>query len=379
MKDRVLSRAAALGFDQCRVTDARSPEHADAFRQWLAEGRHGGMAYLERTVERRLNPELVLPGAQSILLLAISYHRSETDPAVHSGEGAGLRGVVARYARHRDYHDVLGPPLIALKEFVNELGGTGTRSLEYIDTGPVLERDLAHRAGIGFVGKHTNLISRELGNWFFLGSILTTLRLEPDVAAVNRCGTCTRCMVACPTGAITEPFRLDARRCISYLTIEHRGSIPVELRPAIGDRIFGCDDCLAVCPWNRFAREGRLMREAYRPGLDRPSLLELLNMDDTTFRAAFRGTPFERTKRRGLLRNVAVALGNTGDGRALGALERATGDPEPLIAEHAQWGIDQILAREGRAGRSGTLRESACSEERGNAKLPPSDRGKNHP
>jgi epoxyqueuosine reductase len=379
VKDRVLSRAAALGFDQCRVTDARSPEHADAFRQWLAEGRHGGMSYLERTVERRLNPELVLPGAQSILLLAISYHRSETDPAVVSGESVGLRGVVARYARHRDYHDVLGPPLIALKEFVNELGGTGTRSLEYIDTGPVLERDLAHRAGIGFVGKHTNLISRDLGNWFFLGSILTTLRLEPDVAAVNRCGTCTRCMVACPTGAITEPFRLDARLCISYLTIEHRGSIPVELRPAIGDRIFGCDDCLAVCPWNRFAREGRLMREAYRPGLDRPSLLELLGMDDTTFRAAFRGTPFERTKRRGLLRNVAVALGNTGDGRALGALERAAGDPEPLIAEHAQWAIERILAREDRSGRSGTLRESACSEERGNAKLPPSDRGKNHP
>jgi epoxyqueuosine reductase len=379
VKERVLSRAAALGFDHCRVTHARGPDHADAFRQWLAEGRHGGMAYLERTAERRLNPEFVLPGAQSILLLAISYHRSGFGDAVAVEEGEEARGVVARYARHRDYHDVLGPPLTALREFVNELGGAGTRSLEYIDTGPILERDLAQRAGVGFIGKHTNLISRELGNWFFLGSILTTLRLEPDAASVNRCGTCTRCLAACPTGAITEPFRLDARRCISYLTIEHRGPIPVELRPAMGDRIFGCDDCLAVCPWNRFAREGRLMREAYRPGLDRPPLLELLGMDEATFRATFRGTPFERAKRRGLLRNVAVALGNTGDSRALGALERAAGDAEPLVAEHAQWAIERILAREGKLGGLGNLRESACSEEWRDAKLPPSDRGKNHP
>jgi epoxyqueuosine reductase len=352
VKEQVLARAAALGFDLCRVTDARGPEHADAFRRWLAEGMHGGMAYLERTAERRLNPDLVLPGAQSILLLAISYHRSGSGGAEASEEGAEARGVVARYARHRDYHHVLGLPLTALREFVNELGGVGTRSLEYIDTGPILERDLAHRAGVGFIGKHTNLISRELGNWFFLGSILTTLQLEPDAAAVHRCGTCTRCLAACPTGAITEPFRLDARRCISYLTIEHRGSIPVELRPAIGDRIFGCDDCLAVCPWNRFAREGRLMREAYLPGFDRPSLVELLGMDEATFRVAFRGTPFERAKRRGLLRNVAVALGNTGDGRVLEALERAAGDPEPLVAEHAQWAIERIQARGGKSGRS---------------------------
>jgi epoxyqueuosine reductase len=337
------------------------------------------MAYLERTVDRRLNPQLVLPGAQSILLLAISYHRPGSGDAVACGEGSEARGVVARYAHHRDYHDVLGPPLTALREFVNELGGAGTRSLEYIDTGPILERDLAQRAGIGFIGKHTNLISRDLGNWFFLGSILTTLPLEPDASAVNRCGTCTRCLAACPTGAITEPFRLDARRCISYLTIEHRGPIPEELRPAMGDRIFGCDDCLAVCPWNRFAQEGRLMREAYHPGLVRPSLLELLGMDDGAFRGAFRGTPFERAKRRGLLRNVAVALGNTGDHRALGALERAAVDSEPLIAEHARWAIDRIQARESGSKPEVVQRESPCSEERCDAKLPPSDRGKNHP
>lgn len=345
MKELVQARAEDLGFDACRVTDARRPEHAAAFRQWLAEGKHGGMAYLERTLERRLNPEIVLPGARSILLLAISYHRKERGDAI--GPNPEARGVVARYARHRDYHVVLGPPLAALRRFVDDLGGAGTRSLEYIDTGPILERDLAQRAGVGFVGKHTNLISRELGNWFFLGAILTTLPLQPDEGAVNRCGTCTRCLTACPTQAITEPFRLDARRCISYLTIEHRGSIPLEFRSAIGDRIFGCDDCLAACPWNRFAREGRLMREAYLPELNQPSLVGLVEMDDAGFRARFRGTPFERAKRRGLVRNAAVALGNIGDRAVLGALERVGRDPDPLIVEHAQWAIERIESRHG--------------------------------
>ena len=215
--------------------------------------------------------------------------------------------------------------------------------------GPLLERDLAQRAGLGFVGKHTNLISRTLGNWFFLAEILTTLDLEPDSPEKNRCGTCTRCLTACPTEAIVAPFQLDARRCISYLTIELKGSIPVELRPAIGNRIYGCDDCLAVCPWNKFAVEGRLMKPHARTDLATPDLLQLLALDDGGFKQRFASTPMLRTKRRGILRNVCVALGNVGSADALSALEKSSRDPEPLIAEHARWAIGQI---EGRSGNS---------------------------
>lgn len=254
-------------------------------------------------------------------------------------------GVIARYARFADYHNLIGERLKLLTEFVNQLGGEGTHSLWYVDTGPLLERDLAQRAGIGFVGKHTNLISRQLGNWIFLSEIITTLDLVPDQPEKNRCGSCTRCIAACPTGAITAPFQLDARRCISYLTIELKGSIPLELRPGIGNRIYGCDDCLAACPWNRFAREGSIMKTHVRPDLTTPDLLELLALDDAGFKRRFVGTPMLRTKRRGLLRNVCVALGNVGDASALPCLERATHDPEPLIAEHARWAMEQIQAR----------------------------------
>jgi epoxyqueuosine reductase len=213
----------------------------------------------------------------------------------------------------------------------------------------VLERDLAQRAGLGFIGKHTNLIARQWGNWIFLAEILTTLELEPDAPERNHCGSCARCIAACPTGAIESPFQLDARRCISYLTIELKGPIPLELRPAIGNRIFGCDDCLAVCPWNRFAREGQLMRPHRRPDLATPDLLELLALDEADFRRRFAGTPMLRTGRRGLLRNVCVALGNTAGPAALPTLEQAAADPEPLIAEHARWASEQIRARQ--AGR----------------------------
>jgi epoxyqueuosine reductase len=213
----------------------------------------------------------------------------------------------------------------------------------------VLERDLAQRAGLGFIGKHTNLISRRFGNWIFLAEILTTLDLEPDASERNHCGSCTRCIEACPTAAITAPFQLDARRCISYLTIELKGSIPLDLRPAIGNRIYGCDDCLAVCPWNRFAREGRLMKHRARADLATPDLLELLALDDAGFKARFGGTPMLRAKHRGLLRNACVALGNVGDASALPALQKAAADPEPLIAEHARWAVAEILARAARA------------------------------
>jgi epoxyqueuosine reductase len=215
-----------------------------------------------------------------------------------------------------------------------------------------LERDLAQRSGLGFIGKHTNLISRRLGNWIFLSEILTTVELEPDEPEKNRCGSCARCLAACPTNAITAPFQLDARRCISYLTIELKGSIPPELRPAIGNRIYGCDDCLAVCPWNRFAQQGRLMQAHVRPDLAASDLLVLLALDDAGFKQRFAQTPLIRAKRRGLRRNVCVALGNVGDASALPALEKAAADPEPLVAEHALWAIEQIR---GRLNRSSEL------------------------
>lgn len=344
MKAAIQQRALELGFDDCRFTTAQPPPHSAALTGWLAGGQHGEMAWLARNAEKRMDPQRVLLGATTIITLATSYAAPNSSAPDPTGTG-----IVARYARHADYHDVLGAALKQLNEFILQLGGPDTRALWYVDTGPLLERDLAERAGLGFAGKHTNLISRRLGNWFFLSEIITTLPLPPDPSERNHCGTCTRCLTACPTQAITAPFQLDARRCISYLTIELKGSIPEELRPAIGNRIYGCDDCLAACPWNRFAQTGHLMQTHARADLVHPDLLELLRLDEAGFKARFAGTPILRTKRRGLLRNVCVALGNTASASALPDLARAARDPEPLIAEHAQWAIRQIEAR--RAGQ----------------------------
>ena len=343
MKELIRQRARELGFDACRFTTASAPEHAAKLANWLAEKKHGEMAWLERNAEKRIDPRKVLPGAASFIVLATSYEREES----MGGKPSALEftGVVARYARFSDYHDILGERLAELTRFVDGLE-PGSRSLWYVDTGPILERDAAQRAGLGFAGKHTNLISRSLGNWIFLSEIITTIVIEPDAAETNHCGKCTRCITACPTQAITAPFELDARKCISYLTIELKGAIPVELRPAIGNRIYGCDDCLAACPWNRFAREGKLMKSHARTELDQPDLVALLELDGVQFKAKFAGSPILRTKRRGLLRNICVALGNCGDKRALPALERAVADKEPLIVEHARWAIEQIKLRE---------------------------------
>jgi epoxyqueuosine reductase len=378
MKEPIRLRARELGFDDCRFTTAQPPDHAPEFQNWLAEEWHGEMGYLVRTAPKRTDPQRVLPGAGSIITLAVNYASKDERRAASGGDqeppsnvqlrcrasgrstfnvqsskpGTGAPassipspGLIAQYARYQDYHDILGERLKQLAEFVNNLGGSGTRSLWYVDTGPVLERDFAQRAGLGFIGKHTNLISRRLGNWIFLGEILTTLELEPDVSERNRCGSCARCLAACPTAAIRAPFQLDARRCISYLTIELKGSIPVELRPAIGNRIYGCDDCLAACPWNRFAHAGGLMKQHARVDLEAPDLLELLSLDEPAFKQRFAGTPILRTKRRGLLRNVCVALGNAGDIATLPALQKAAQEPDPLIAEHARWAIDRIEGR----------------------------------
>jgi epoxyqueuosine reductase len=345
VKNVIQEKARELGFDACGFTTAHPPDHSEHFQKWLVAQHHGEMGYLQRNAHKRIEPSLVLANAKTIITLAVSYEEN----AERGTRNAGYSGVVARYARYSDYHDILAERLKQLTEFVNHLGDNETKSLWYVDTGPLLERDMAQRSGVGFVGKHTNLISRELGNWIFLSEIITTLGLEPDAPEKNRCGSCARCITACPTQAITAPFQLDARRCISYLTIELKGSIPTELRSTIGNRIYGCDDCLAACPWNRFAQAGKMMKPFAKPDLATPDLIELLNLDDAAFRQRFAGTPILRTKRRGLLRNVCVALGNVGGDDALPALQRAALDTEPLIAEHAQWAIAQIEIRGGRS------------------------------
>ncbi|HAB19583.1 MAG TPA: tRNA epoxyqueuosine(34) reductase QueG [Verrucomicrobiota bacterium] len=341
LTEAVRRRAIELEFDACRITTADPPDSAPRFREALAEGRHAEMHWLARNAEKRVDPQRVLPGARSVVIVAASYSGVVPSDTPRNQRNRST-GVVARYACFDDYHEILKPKLRALADFLDQEGAPHTRSLGYSDTGPILERDLGQRAGLGFVGKHTGLISRELGNWFLLGEVLTTLALIPDPPERNHCGSCTRCLSACPTDALPSPFTLDARRCISYLTIEHRGSIPEDLRPLIGNRIFGCDDCLAICPWNRFARAGAALRAHSRPELTRPDLIELLELDEIRFRARFFGTPIWRTKRRGLLRNVCIALGNLGDSAAMPALRRAATDPEPLIAEHAVWALRRV-------------------------------------
>ena len=346
MKAQILERAHRLGFDLCRFTSAAAPDHSAEFAAWIAEGRHGQMEYLARNAAKRMDPQKVLPGSRSIIVLATSYHLERGEPAKSNRTPSPALGQIARYACFEDYHDVIAEKLKTLMHWVDQAGGSGARSLWYVDTGPLIERDLAQRAGVGFIGKHANLISRELGNWFFLSEIITTIEIEPDPPEKNRCGSCSRCIGVCPTGAIIAPFQLDARRCISYLTIELKGPIPVEFRRVIDNRIYGCDDCLAVCPWNRFAREGNLMRLHLQADLDVADLLELLSLDEAEFKKRFAGTPILRAKRCGLLRNVCLALGNIGDAQTLPQLQRAASDPEPLIAEHAQWAIQEIERRQ---------------------------------
>ncbi len=350
LADAIKAEAARLGFALCGITDASPPPHHRHYARWLAEGRAGEMLYLHRQEPKRGDLSQVLPGARSVVCVALNYSPEEGRPEEGQWEpGTGampvpghLAGTVARYARFDDYHETLWQRLESLLVFIKTRSQSANGKV-YCDTGPVTERDLAMRAGLGWIGKHTNLISRRLGNWFFLGEIILDIPLPPDAPETTHCGTCTRCLPACPTGAITAPYQLDARRCISYLTIEMKGSIPVELRPLIGTRIYGCDDCLAVCPWNRFAV--RSDDPAVRPRADllAPDLLELLALDAPAFNARFRNSPIKRTKRRGLLRNVCVALGNLGDPSAVPALTRAAEhDPEPLVREHAQWALEQI-------------------------------------
>jgi len=340
LKERLASFAHEIGFDSCRIAACSEPAHATEFREWLREGAHGEMHYMQRGEEKRCDPQKVLPGARSIVVVALNYFQGGQARVSETA----VTGRIARYAWGDDYHDLIKTKLDEVDNFLHEFGG---QQKCYVDTGPILERDYAAQAGAGWHGKNTMLIDERLGTWFFLAEILTTLELPPDEPVADRCGTCERCIKACPTGAITAPYRLDARRCISYLTIELKGSIPLELRPLIGNRIFGCDDCLDVCPWNRFAQVSHETAFSARESTNGMSLREYLELTDAEFRQLFKQSPIKRIKRRGFLRNVCVALGNIGDWSDIPALQRAAADPEPLIAEHAAWALEQIRIRQG--------------------------------
>jgi epoxyqueuosine reductase len=357
LKQRLVSFARGLGFDSCRIAPCGSAPHAEAFRNWLDEGGHGEMGYMERGEEKRCDPQKVLPDARSIVVLALNYFHG--DPQAGDDTPAAT-GRIARYAWGDDYHDLIESKLEKIDDFLHEFAG---QQKCYVDTGPVLERDQAAQAGTGWHGKSTMLIDERLGTWFFLAEVLTTLELPPDEPVPDRCGTCERCIKACPTGAITAPHRLDARRCISYLTIELKGSIPLELRPLIGNRIFGCDDCLDACPWNRFAQVSREAAFSARPATVGIPLRDYLSLNDDEFRLLFRNSPIKRIKRRGFLRNVCVALGNVGDSSDLPELERATADSERLIAEHANWAIHQIRSRHGISPSQSGTRPSSFREQ----------------
>ena len=344
--ERILERAAGIGFDLAGIGPAR-PASGDEFRRWLDAGHAGGMAWMAKDVERRIHP-----AAKTAIVCGLSYFVRNPPPKIWDDPS---RGRISRYAWGRDYHDVMQPMLEELLEFVRIETGWVTGIRTNVDTGPVLERDVAAQAGLGFVGKNTNLIHPEFGSYVFLGEVLLDADLGPWPPEAERasCGECARCLRACPTGALVEPYVLDSRRCISYLTIENKGAIPEEMRPKMGNWIFGCDECQQACPWNvaaaRRAANAPLRGAATRflrfdENLCAPKLTDLIALDDAGFRERFTGTPVLRAKRSGLLRNVAVALGNGCDSSAVPVLKKAARDPDPLIREHASWAYARIRA-----------------------------------
>jgi len=349
LRERIRARARALGFDTIGFARAEAHPDEERLRAWLDAGRHGTMGWMARDPSRRADPRAVLEEARTVISLAIGYYRGDWPAQESPAQDSPAHGLIARYAWGRDYHKVIRKRLLALAESIRDQS-LRPGFLAYVDTGPVLDRAWAERSGIGWIGKNTNLIRKGAGSWFFLGEILTDLELPSDAPARNYCGTCTRCIAACPTGAIVAPYQLDARRCVSYLTIEHKGAIPLELRPAIGARIFGCDDCQEVCPWNRFAVPTAEPDFAERAEQQTPELIPLLALDDEGFRTRYAGTALRRAGRNRFVRNVAVALGNVGDARAIAALEAALReDEDPLVRGYAAWALGRIggdLARD---------------------------------
>lgn len=329
LKSGLIDEAQALGFETVGVVAVPVELRQDYFMRWLERGMHADMAWMANDPERRAYPEKLMPEARSVIVCGLNYYQQEPE----------RRGRIAKYALGKDYHKVIYKKLKRLCAWLREQGG---QNRPYVDTGPLLEKPIAEKAGIGWQGKNTVILNPRQGQWLFLGNILTTLDIPADNPPPNRCGNCTRCIDVCPTQAIVAPYELDARRCISYLTIEHQGSIPLEFRRAIGDHLFGCDDCLDVCPWNRWAGECRETKLAARPY---PDLREMLTWHDDQFHEAFEGTPIRRLKLPRWLRNICIVLGNTGVPDDLPALEKCARNGDEMVAEHAQWAIRQIKQR----------------------------------
>jgi len=336
-KDAIRDRALALGFDAVGFAPASlGPEARARLGAFIAAGQHGDMGWLADRADQRGHPQALWAEARSVIALGVSYAPAEDPLATLSQAECGNLSV---YARHRDYHDVVKGMLKHLAQFV---AASGPRVKVFVDTAPVMEKPLAAAAGLGWQGKHTNLVSRNHGSWLFLGEIYTTLDLPPDEPHADRCGSCSRCLAACPTHAFPAPYRLDATRCISYLTIEHRGPIPEALRTAMGNRIYGCDDCLAVCPWNRFARATPPAKLRARAELTAPRLDMLAGLDDGAFRALFSGSPVKRIGRNRFVRNVAIAIGNSADPALRQAAARLAADGDPVVAESGAWAVARL-------------------------------------
>ncbi len=328
------------------------PEAGARLDDWLADGRHGDMGWMAETAWRRADPRHLWPEVRSIVMLGLNYG-PDTDPRASLERHE--RGTISVYARNRDYHDVIKGKLKILAA-VLAAAPERPQVKVFVDTAPVMEKPLAAAAGLGWTGKHTNLVSTEFGSWLFLGAIFTTLDLEPDAHASDHCGSCRACLDICPTAAFTAPYSLDARRCVSYLTIEHKGHIERALRPLIGNRIYGCDDCLAVCPWNKFARLGREAKLQARPDLDAPALDDLARLDDRAFRAMFSGSPVKRIGADRFLRNVMIAIGNSGRPALAERAIEGIAHPSPLVRAMAVWAAGRLLDRKGLAARAGAMR-----------------------
>ncbi|MCC5966612.1 MAG: tRNA epoxyqueuosine(34) reductase QueG [Natronohydrobacter sp.] len=338
LKSALAAEARALGFDACAITRPDAiPDAPERLATFVAEGRHGQMGWMAERMAWRGDPQALWPEARSIIMLAESYTPEHNPLDLLSLRD---RGVISAYALGRDYHDVVKKRLKALGRWL--IGQAGGEIKVFVDTAPVMEKPLAAAAGLGWQGKHTNLLSRDLGNWFFLGAIFTTLELPLDAPARENCGSCRACLDICPTEAFPAPFQLDARRCISYLTIEHHGPVPLELRGRMGNRIYGCDDCLAVCPWNKFASAAREVKYAARDGMVAPDLEELALLDDAGFRARFSGSPIKRIGRNRFVRNVLYAIGNSGQPHLSAVAQRLTDDPDPVVAEAAIWAVARL-------------------------------------
>jgi epoxyqueuosine reductase len=335
---RARAEAERLGFDVCGFASVEQPWPAGArLSEFVAEGRHGEMAWIAQTEARRSHPRAMWPGARSAIVLGVNYGPDENPMAALQRRE---RGVISVYAQGDDYHDLIKKRLKALARWL--VAETGCELKVFVDTAPLMEKPLAQAAGLGWQGKHTNLVSRGFGSWLFLGSILTDSVLATDAAESDHCGGCRACLDVCPTQAFPAPYQLDARRCISYLTIEHAGPVPTELREALGNRIYGCDDCLAVCPWNKFAQLGREQALYAREALRAPDLAELARLDDTAFRALFSKSPVKRIGRDRFVRNVLYAIGNSGEARLAEAARALLDDPSPVVRDAATWALERL-------------------------------------